>query len=76
MISTSILIHGHPDLMPKLKELGLNWTYHNEHLQNEISFYIDDVPREIFDGTYQDPEEELCEHYGFDYDLIHVIESA
>ena len=76
MISTSVLIHAHPDLLPKVKELGLTWTYSNQHGQNEIDFFVDDIPYEIVDGTYQDPDEQLCEHYELDYDLINCIELA
>ena len=76
MISTSIVIHGTPDLLPKVKELGLTWTYSNQHGQNEIDFFVDDIPYEIVDGTYQDPDEQLCEFYELDYNKVNMIEMA
>ena len=42
----------------------------------EVDLYVDDVPYEIVDGTYQDPDEQLCEHYGIDYNLVNCIEAA
>ena len=43
---------------------------------DEIDLYVDDVPYELVDGTYQDPDEQLCEFYGINYDLVNCIESA
>ena len=76
MISTSVLIHAQPDLLPKVKELGLTWSYSKQFGQDEIDFFVDDVPYEIVDGTYQDPDEQLCEHYELDYNLVNCIEMA
>ena len=33
----------------------------NTNTTGEIDLYVDDVPYEIVDGTYQDPDEQLCE---------------
>ena len=75
MISTSVIIHGSPRLLPKVKEMGYNWSYSKQHGEDEIDIIVDDVPYEIVDGTYQDPDEQLCEHYGIDYDQVNMIEA-
>ena len=76
MISTSVLIHAQPDLLPKVKELGFNWSYSKTFGQSEIDFFVDDIPYEILRGDYQDPDEQLCEHYGIDYDQVNCIEAV
>ena len=74
MISTSVLIHfqGTDVAKQHLDSLGLKYKL-NDH---EYDVYVDDVPYEIVDGTYQDPDEQLCEFYGIDYDLVNCIELA
>ena len=76
MISTSVLIHGSPRLLPKVKELGLTWSYSKQFGTEEIDIYVYDVPYEIVDGTYQDPDEQLCEFYELDYNAVNCIEMA
>ena len=74
MISTSVLIHfpNRGDVESYLENLGLKYQVNGD----ELDVYVDDVPYEIVDGTYQDPDEQLCEHYGINYDLVNCIESA
>ena len=43
---------------------------------DEVDLIVEDVPYEIGDGTYQDPDEQLCEFYGIDYNLVNCIEAA
>ena len=76
MTSTSVVIHCKPEIA---KEDIINHPYVSavtNTVHNEIDLYVDDVPYEIVDGTYQDPDEQLCEHYGLDYDLVNCIEMA
>ena len=42
----------------------------------EVDLIVEDVPYEIIDGVYQDPDEQLCEFYGIDYNLVNCIEAA
>ena len=72
MISTSVLIHfpETDSVKQHLSDLGLKYKLND----NELDVYVDDVPYEIVDGTYQDPDEQLCEHYGIDYDQVNCIE--
>ena len=74
MISTSVLIHFPQTAQAyhHIKDLGLEYKHNGE----EFDVYVDDVPYEIVDGTYQDPDEQLCEHYGINYDLVNCIEMA
>ena len=43
---------------------------------DEIDVIVDDVPYTHSDGIYQDPDEQLCEHYGIDYENVNCIEVA
>ena len=51
--------------------MGLFFTDTNE----ELDVIVDDVPYEVHDGYYQDPDEQLCEHYGLDYNQVNCIEA-
>ena len=74
MHSSEVLIHfpNNGEVTAHLKRLGLKYKLND----NELDVYVDDVPYEIVDGTYQDPDEQLCEHYGINYDLVNCIEQA
>ena len=76
MISTSVCIHMQPSAIDSINNLKLDWDYSKQHGTEEIDVYVDDVPYEIVDGTYQDPDVQLCDFYGIDYDLVNMIESA
>ena len=74
MKDATVVIHYQPDYLDKIRELGYNWTYSPIHGKNEIDVIVDDIPYQIVDGKYQDPDEQLCEHYGIDYDQVNCIE--
>ena len=76
MHPSSVLIHCTPAVLDYVKENNMNWRYSPEHGNNEIDIVVDDVPYEIIDGTYQDPDEQLCEHYGIDYNHVNMIEAV
>ena len=42
----------------------------------EVDLIVEDIPYEIINGTYQDPDEQLCEFYEIDYNLVNCIEAA
>ena len=75
MSSKSVVIHCQPTLLPEIRELGLNWSFSDVYGKDEIDVIVDDVPYEIVDGIYQDPDEQLCEHYGINYDEVNCIEA-
>ena len=58
---------------------NLNYLIESEHFftdnDDELDVIVDDVPYEIVNGYYQDPDEQLCEHYGFDYSQVNCIEA-
>ena len=70
MISSSVLIHCKESYLEGLLKLGLDPNYND----GEYDVIVDDIPYEFMDGTYQDPDEQLCEHYGIDYDQVNCIE--
>tara|TARA_Y100001951_G_C11156925_1_gene192509 strand:- start:344 stop:568 length:225 start_codon:yes stop_codon:yes gene_type:complete len=72
MHSSEVLIHF-PDTVnvkQHLNDLGLKYKTNDD----ELDVIVSDVPYTFFDGTYQDPDEQLCEHYGIDYDLVNMME--
>ena len=54
-----------------IKELDLNYVYGN----GEIDVTVTDIAYDP-DHYYTDPDEQLCDHYGIDYDLVNCIELA
>tara|TARA_R100000278_G_scaffold121656_1_gene106110 strand:- start:90 stop:323 length:234 start_codon:yes stop_codon:yes gene_type:complete len=71
-----VLVHVKPTLENWLIENGFNWNYSEQHGYDEIDVVVDDIPYECLDGTYQDPDEQLCEHYGIDYNQVNCIEAV
>jgi len=69
-----VLIHfqNTDDVKNHLKDLDLEYQEWN----NELEVIVDNIPYTIKDGIYQDPDVQLCEHYGIDYDLVGCIELA
>ena len=76
MHPSSAVIRCQPSLLDFIKENNMVWSYSNTHDTDEIDVIVDDIPYEVLDGTYQDPDEQLCEHYGLDYDQINCIEAV
>ena len=66
------LIHCKLDALTHLQSLGLKYQEH----YGELDVIVDDVPYTVHDGIYQDPDEQLCEHYDINYDLVNCIEMA
>ena len=59
------------DVKNQLNALGLKY----QETKDEYDVIVDDIPYEITRGDYQDPDVELCEHYGLDYDQVNCIEA-
>jgi len=74
-MTQSVLIHCQPTLLDYIKESNMKWSYSPIHNVEEIDVIVDDVPYEIVDGIYEDPDQQLCEHYGIDYDQVNCIEA-
>ena len=67
-----VLIHFKDCATKHLDNLGLKYTESN----GELDVIVDDIPYEVIDGYYQDPDEQLCEKLGIDYGLVNCIELA
>ena len=76
MLPKSVLIHCQPSLANYLTNNNIAWSYSDEHGFDEIDAVVDDIPYEILRGDYQDPDEQLCEHYGIDYYQVNCIEAV
>ena len=69
-----IVIHfpNTDDVKNHLNDLDLKYNL----IDNELDVVVEDVEYTVRNGIYQDPDEQLCEHYGIDYDLVNCIEAA
>ena len=76
MLPKSVLIHCQPSLLDFLVDNNMNWDYSKQHGEDELDVVVDDIPYEILRGDYQDPDEQLCEHYGIDYNQVNCIEAV
>ena len=66
-----VLIHFKQSYQQYLEDAGQFFTFGD----GELDVIVDDVPYEVHDGIYQDPDEQLCEHYHINYDLVNCIEA-
>ena len=73
-MTQSVLIHCKPSLEQFLTTTDLIWDYNTQD-HDEIDVIVDDVPYTHSNGIYQDPDEQLCEHYHINYDLVNCIEA-
>jgi len=73
-MTNTVLIHfqGTDNAKQHLNSLGLKYKL----TDHEYDVIVDDVPYAIVNGIYQDPDVQLCEHYGIDYDLVNMIEAV
>ena len=77
MISTSVIIHCKPEILQESIINHIDVSVKDlTQTTGEVDLLVDDVPYEIVDGTYQDPDEQLCEFYGINYDLVNMMEQA
>ena len=67
-----VLIHFKESAKNHLKDLGLKYQFND----GELDVIVDDIPFEHSDDYCQDPDEQFCEHYGINYDLVNCIELA
>ena len=67
-----VLIHFDKGAREHLNILGLKYQESN----GELNVIVDDVPYTVSNGYYQDPDEQLCEYYGIDYDEVNCIEAV
>jgi len=73
MNPSSILIHFPKEdyALDHIKELELKYT----ETETEYDVVVDDIPYEVLRGDYQDPDFQICEHYGIEYNFVNCIEA-
>ena len=70
----TVLIHCKPEILQESIINHIDVSVKDlTQTTGEVDLLVDDVPYEIVDGTYQDPDEQLCEHYGIKYDLVNCM---
>tara|TARA_Y100001973_G_scaffold82823_1_gene122557 strand:+ start:324 stop:599 length:276 start_codon:yes stop_codon:yes gene_type:complete len=67
-----VIIHCKESYLQSLLNLGLDPNYND----GEYDVVVDDIPYTIVDGYYQDPDQQLCSHYGINYDQVNCIEAV
>ena len=75
-LSHPVIIHMKESARDLLTDLGLFYDEHN----NELDVIVEDV--EYLDGNHpskngiwEDPDIQLCDHYGIDYNQVNCIEA-
>ena len=69
---TKVLIHLQPEYLPDVKRLGLSYTHSSN---DEIDVIVNDID---YDPNHYlvDPDEQLCELYGINYNYVNCMELA
>ena len=67
-----VLFHFKPSYQNILDKKGIRY----QEIDNELDVILPDVPYTVEDGLYEDPDVQICNHYGFDYDQINCIEAV
>ena len=76
-MTTQVLIHCKPQILDNEELINdSNLLVADVNDYGEVDIYVDDVEYKVTDGYYQDPDEQLCEHYGIDYNLVNCIEAV
>ena len=77
-MNQTVLIHCNPNYLSEVERLGLDHTHYDE---DELTIIVPDV--EYKDGNHpdqnniwEDPDVQLCNHYGIDYDQVYCIEGC
>ena len=66
-----VIIHLKESYLNSIKELGYDYTIND----NEVDVIVPDVDYDP-DHSIVDPDEQLCDHYGIDYNQVNMIEVA
>ena len=69
-MTQQVVIHCKESLFDWLVNSSLQFEYNC----GEYDVVVDDVPYKQSGTIYQDPDEQLCEHYGIDYNQVNCIE--
>ena len=74
-MTQSVLIHCKPSLKDYLDENNIQWSYSQQFGYEELDAIVDDVEYNP-NHDVVDPDEQLCYHYGIDYDQVNMMELA
>ena len=79
-MSNYAVIHCQPAIEDFIKKTSLCWEHTEDQDVPEIDVIVENV--EYLDGNHpskngiwEDPDIQLCEHYGIDYNLVNCIEA-
>ena len=73
----TVVLHCKPQILDNEELLNnSNFMISDVTDLGEVDVYVDDIEYKVIDGFYQDPDEQLCEHYGINYNLVNCIEAA
>ena len=67
-----VLIHLKPEYLPEVKRLGLSYIHSKN---DEIDVTVPDVDYDL-NHYLSDPDEQLCEVYGINYNYVNCIEAV
>ena len=67
-----VLIHLKPEYLPEVKRLGLSYIHSKN---DEIDVTVSDVDYDL-NHYVVDPDEQLCEVYGINYNYVNCIEAV
>ena len=64
----------------QLKNLGYDWSFSQQFKEREIDVFVDNIEYKDgnhpdMNGYWEDPDIQLCNHYGIDYDQVNCLES-
>ena len=79
-MTQSVLIHCQPTLEDYLTDNNIQWSYSKDYGKRELDVIVDDVDYKDGNhpdqnGIWEDPDIQLCNHYGIDYDQVNCIEA-
>jgi len=74
------VIHCQPAIEDSIQKTSLCWEYMEDQDVPEIDVIVENVDyldgnHPSKNGIWEDPDIQLCEHYGIDYNLVNCIEA-
>ena len=80
-MTNKVVIRCKPTILDSITDLDLEWDYSTQHGVNEVDVLVNDVAyldgnHPSKNGIWEDPDIQLCEYYGINYDQVNCIEAA
>ncbi len=70
-----VLLHCQPTLKDRLIELNIPFSYSAKYGKSELDAIVQDVDYDP-DHDFVDPDEQLCEELGINYQQVNCIEAS